>query len=175
MNNRIIVLSGKQFCGKDTLAKILLKNLTSFKRIGLGDAIKIEYGEKNGLTFEEIEASKSIYRPDLIELANKRRTQDADYWIKKVISMDGDLIVPDMRVIREYNHFKNAGAFLIRVNASEESRAKRGTLAAKDDSTETELDNITDWTYVIDNESTYEELVKNSADLIEKIKEYFSL
>ena len=58
MADKIIILSGKQYSGKDTAAKILLQNLTDFKRIGLGDAIKIEYGEQKGLTFEEIEKNK---------------------------------------------------------------------------------------------------------------------
>ena len=43
----IIVISGKQYSGKDTLAKILLEKLPDFKRIGIGDAIKIEYGKRN--------------------------------------------------------------------------------------------------------------------------------
>ena len=38
----ILVISGKQYSGKDTLAKILLEKLDGYKRIGLGDAIKIE-------------------------------------------------------------------------------------------------------------------------------------
>ena len=52
---KIIVISGKQYSGKDTLAKILLEFLPQFKRIGIGDAIKIQYGKENNLTFEEIE------------------------------------------------------------------------------------------------------------------------
>ena len=52
MADKIIILSGKQYSGKDTVAKILLQNLTNFKRIGLGDAIKLEYSEKTGIPFE---------------------------------------------------------------------------------------------------------------------------
>ena len=33
MADKIIILSGKQYSGKDTVAKILLQNLTNFKRI----------------------------------------------------------------------------------------------------------------------------------------------
>lgn len=73
MADKIIILSGKQYSGKDTVAKILLQNLTDFKRIGLGDAIKIEYSEKTGIPFEEIEKNKHIYRQDLINLGNQRR------------------------------------------------------------------------------------------------------
>ena len=38
---KLIVLSGKQYSGKDTLAKLLLEEFKTFKRIGIGNAIKI--------------------------------------------------------------------------------------------------------------------------------------
>lgn len=174
MKNKIIILSGKQFCGKDTVAKILLQKFTDFTRIGLGDAIKLEYGEKIGLTLEEVEKNKSQYRADLQALGNMRRSEDSDYWIKKVISLPQNIIVPDVRVQREYDYFKTAGAFMIRVEASEQARAKRGTLSAQNDITETALDNITDWNYIVTNEGTYEDLVIVTEDLIDKIKKYFS-
>ena len=175
MNKKIIVLSGKQFCGKDTIAKILLENLKIFTRIGLGDAIKLEYGEKIGLTLEEVEKNKSQYRADLQALGNKRRAEDSDYWIKKVITLPQDIVVPEIRVQKEYEYFKSVGAFMIRVEASEQARAKRGMLSAQNDITETALDNITDWHYVIKNEGTYEELITATNDLIVKIKSFFSL
>ena len=175
MKKKIIVLSGKQFCGKDTVAKILLQNFTNFTRIGLGDAIKLEYGEKIGLSLEEVEQNKSQYRADLQALGNKRRAEDSAYWIKKIITLPQDIIVPDIRVQQEYDYFKNAGAYKIRVEASAESRSKRGTLAAENDITETALDNITDWNYVISNEGTYEELLEKTGELIQSIKDYFNL
>lgn len=54
MADKIIILSGKQYSGKDTVAKILLQNLTDFKRIGLGDAIKIEYSEKQAYRLKKL-------------------------------------------------------------------------------------------------------------------------
>lgn len=175
MIKKIIVFSGKQYCGKDTIAKILLQKFKNFKRVGLGDAIKIEFGEKHGLSFEEVETNKSTYRSELQALGNARRSEDADYWIKKIINMPDDIIVPDIRVQSEYDYFNKAGAFKIRVNASTESRAKRGTLSAENDITETALDNITDWDYVITNEGTYEQLLENAEALIKKLETFFNL
>ncbi len=169
MADKIIILSGKQYSGKDTAAKILLQNLTNFKRIGLGDAIKIEYGEQKGLTFEEIEQNKAQYRQDLINLGNKRRSEDKDYWIKKVIKMPGNIIVPDVRVKRELEFFKEANAITIRVEASRETRAARGTLIGETDVTEVDLDNIKDWDYVIHNDSTYENLQAETIKLAKEI------
>ena len=169
MADKIIILSGKQYSGKDTAAKILLQILINFKRIGLGDAIKIEYGEQKGLTFEEIEKNKAQYRQDLINLGNKRRSEDKDYWIKKVIKMPGNIIVPDVRVKRELEFFKEANAITIRVEASRETRAARGTLVGETDVTEVDLDNIKDWDYVIHNDSTYENLQAETIKLAKEI------
>ena len=173
MADKIIILSGKQYSGKDTAAKILLQNLTDFKRIGLGDAIKIEYGEQKGLTFEEIEKNKAQYRQDLINLGNKRRSEDKDYWIKKVIKMPGNIVVPDVRVKRELEFFKQANAITIRVEASRETRALRGTLVGETDVTETDLDDIKDWDFVIYNDSTYENLQAETNQLAKEIKSFF--
>lgn len=171
MAEKIIVLSGKQYSGKDTAAKIILENLTDFKRIGLGDAIKIEYGEQKGLTFEEIEKNKHLYRQDLINLGNQRRSEDSDYWIKKVIQMPGNIVVPDVRVKRELEYFKEANAFTIRVEASRETRSARGQLVGETDITEVDLDDINDWDAIITNNSTYEDLQAQSIELVNLIKE----
>ena len=174
MAEKIIILSGKQYSGKDTVAKILLENLTNFKRIGLGDAIKIEYSEKTGIPFEEIEKNKHLYRQDLINLGNKRRSEDKDYWIKKVISLDGNIIVPDVRVKRELEFFKAENAYTIRVDASREIRSQRGQLIGETDVTEVDLDDVKDWNYVIKNDSTYENLQAESIKLANDIKSFLN-
>ncbi len=173
-NNKIIIIfSGKQFSGKDTVAKILLEKFKTFKRIGIGDAIKMMYSERTGLTVEEIEKNKSVYRQDLIDLGDWGRAQNPDYWLNSIIAYKGNTIVTDIRVKHELDLFKSFGAFAIRVEASEEARSKRGVLSSKNDNTETALDNITDWDYVISNEGTYEELLEKTEKLIEVIKQKY--
>ncbi|MBQ2983251.1 MAG: hypothetical protein IJD57_00435 [Candidatus Gastranaerophilales bacterium] len=162
--NKIIVISGKQYSGKDTLAKILLQKMPDFKRIGIGDAIKIQFGKENNLTFEEIEAQKHLYREKLIELGNWGRAQDKNYWLNNLSNMD-NIIVPDVRVEDEINFFKSKNAFLVRVNSSFENRSKRGVIVNNDDDTETALDNYQAWNIVVENNSTYEELQKQ-ADVV---------
>ncbi len=174
-NKIIIVFSGKQFSGKDTVAKILLEKFPSFKRIGIADAIKMRYSEKTGLSLEEIERNKPTYRQDLIDLGDWGRAQSPDYWLNSIIAYDGNTIVTDIRVPHELELFKSYGAFAIRVEATEEARAKRGTLASKNDNTETALDNRTDWDYVIQNNGTYEELLENTQKLIEILKNKYNL
>lgn len=170
MADKIIIFSGKQYSGKDTVAKILLEEMPEFKRCAMGDIIKLEYGKQHNLTYEEIEKNKSQYRAGLIELGNWGRSQDADYWLKKIISQEGNIIVTDVRVQHEYDTFKDAGATTIRVEASRETRSLRGTLVGENDVTEVGLDNIKDWDFVIENDSDYETLKVKALDLIKKLK-----
>lgn len=157
MADKIIIFSGKQYSGKDTAAKILLAEMPDFKRCAMGDIIKLEYGKQHSLTYEEIEKNKSQYRVGLIELGNWGRAQSPDYWLEKIIATKGKIMVTDVRVPHEYEVFKNAGAIAIRVEASRDVRLQRGELVGETDITEVGLDDINDWDYVIENNSTYEE------------------
>lgn len=158
MADKIIIFSGKQYSGKDTAAKILLDNLRHYRRCAMGDIIKMTYGKQKGLTYEEIERNKSLYRADLIELGNWGRAQHPDYWLNKIIAQDGNIVVTDVRVPHEYEIFKAAGAIAIRIEASRDVRASRGELVGEDDITEVGLDNIKDWDFVVDNNSDYDNL-----------------
>lgn len=171
MANKIIIFSGKQYSGKDTVAKIMLAEMKNYKRCAMGDIIKLTYGEQKGLTYEEIEKNKPLYRQDLINLGNWGRAQDPDYWLKKIIEQDGNIMVTDVRVPHEYEVFKKAGAITIRVEASRDTRASRGELVGENDITEVGLDNIKDWDYVIENNSDYETLKEKVYAIIQKIKE----
>jgi hypothetical protein len=122
MVDKVIIFSGKQYAGKDTAAKIMLDRMPDYRRCAIGDIIKITYGAQNGLTYEEIEANKPKYRAGLIELGNWGRAQDPDYWLKKILEQDGNIIVTDVRVPHEYEIFKNAGAITIRINADRDLR-----------------------------------------------------
>lgn len=169
MADKIIIFSGKQYSGKDTVARIMLDKMPDFKRFAMGDVIKLEYGKQKGLTYEEIEKNKPIYRQGLIDLGNWGRAQDPDYWLKKIISQPGNIMVTDVRVPHEYEIFKSAGAIAIRVEASREVRSSRGDLVGENDVTEIGLDNIKDWDYVIENNSDYETLKQKSIELAEKL------
>jgi len=169
MAEGIIIFSGKQYSGKDTVAKILLENMPDYRRFAMGDVIKLEYGKQKGLTYEEIEKNKPIYRQGLIDLGNWGRSQDPDYWLKKIISQPGKIMVTDVRVPHEYEVFKSAGAVAIRIEASRETRASRGELVGESDVTEIGLDDIKDWDYVIENDSDYESLKVKALDLVKII------
>lgn len=170
MADNIIIFSGKQYAGKDTAAKIMLDKMPNYRRCAMGDIIKLTYGAQKGLTYDEIEKNKAKYRSDLIVLGNWGREQDPDYWLKKIIKQKGNIIVTDVRVPHEYEVFKNAGAIAIRVEATRETRAKRGQLVGENDITEVGLDNEKNWDYIIDNNSTYEYLKSQVEKIIYEIK-----
>ena len=163
----IIAISGKQYSGKDTLAKLLLEDLKDYKRIGIGDAIKIEYGRRNNLSFEEIEKNKHLYRDDLIKLGNWGRSQDDKYWLKNLIGFD-KIIVPDVRIPFEVDFLKQNGAFLIRVESSFEARSKRGIIVNADDNTEVALDIYNGWDIVVYNNSTLDDLINEKNKVLNK-------
>ena len=170
MADRIIIFSGKQYSGKDTAAKILLEAMPDFRRCAMGDIIKLTYGAQNGLTYDETEQNKAIYRQGLIDLGNWGRSQSPDYWLNKIVEQEGNIVVTDVRVPHEYEVFRRAGAIAIRVEATRETRASRGQLVGETDITEVGLDNVTDWDYVIDNNSDYENLKKQVQKIVEEIK-----
>ena len=167
----IIIFSGKQYSGKDTAAKILIEAMPDFRRCAMGDIIKIEYAKQHNITVEEIEANKAEYRGGLIDLGNWGRSQSPDYWLNKIISQKGNLVVTDVRIKHEYEVFKQAGAISIRVEASREIREKRGgKLVGEDDVTEVDLDDIQDWDFLLDNNKDYETLRKNVLKIVEKLR-----
>ena len=165
----LIIFSGKQYAGKDTAAKIMLDEMKDYRRCAMGDIIKLTYGAQKGLTYEEIENNKSKYRSDLIVLGNWGRAQDSDYWLKKIIEQEGNIIVTDVRVPHEFEVFKAAGAIAIRIEATRETRASRGELVGEDDITEVGLDNETNWDYVIDNNSSYDNLKTQVEKILSEI------
>lgn len=171
MADRIIIFSGKQYSGKDTAGKIMLELMPDFRRCAMGDIIKLTYGKEKGLTYEEIEKNKPLYRQDLINLGNWGRAQHPDYWLKKILEQDGNIMVTDVRVQHEYDMFKQAGAIAIRVEASRETRLERGgSLTGENDVTEIGLDHIKDWDYIIDNNSDYENLKKQVLRIVGELK-----
>lgn len=171
---KIIIISGKQLSGKDTVANTLTNVFSDFKITPLAGAIKAEFGEEKNLTMNEIERNKPLYRSELIELGNRKRAKDKNYWLNKVVSAPENLIVSDVRLYHELETFKKLDAVAIRVESKRDIRAKRGKLVNEDDRTETDLDDVKGWNYVIENNGTVEELQKKTMKIAKEILKEFS-
>ncbi|OGI01981.1 MAG: hypothetical protein A2Y25_08405 [Candidatus Melainabacteria bacterium GWF2_37_15] len=174
-NKKILIISGKQYSGKDTVASILLEMLPDFKLAPLANALKEEFSEEKNLSVAEVERNKPLYRAELIELGNKRRAEDPDYWIKKVLDSEGNIIISDARLKHEIDIFEKYGAIKIRVESDRTQRAKRGKLVKEDDTTETDLDNYKKWDYVIENSGTLAALRKKTEKIGKEILKSLSL
>lgn len=166
----LVAVSGKQFAGKDLLADFLHDALPEFTKLPLARAIKLEFADLYGLTPQAIEANKALYRPGLIVLGQRRRKQNPDYWLKKVLQYPGPKIISDLRLCHEYEVLREHGAFCIRVEADRDVRAKRGNLVKEDDITERDLDRVTDWDAVIINNGSPEELREKALALAQRIR-----
>lgn len=151
---RIIGLSGKQFAGKDQVCQMLQEIMPVYRQLPLALAIKKRYAADHHLTLEELEANKAQHRPGLIAMGDWGRAQDPDYWLKQVINEPGYLIISDVRLLREFELLKSMGAYLIRVNAQRDVRENRGTLVNEADATECQLDEVTGWDAVLENNDT---------------------
>ncbi len=173
-DKKVVVISGKQFSGKDTVANVLNKILPDFKLAPIADAIKIEFSQKKNLTFNEIERNKPLYRADLISFSNEKRSKDPNCWIKKVLSYEDNLIVSDVRLQHEIKTFEKLGAVKIRIESAREERAKRGRLVKEDDFTETDLDNYKNWDYIIENNGSVKDLEDQAAKVGEKVRKTLS-
>ena len=133
----------------------------------IAGAIKQQYALQHKLSLAQLEAHKAQYRTGLIELGNWGRQQSNDYWLDAVLlaasAFKGITIVSDMRLPREYDRLKAAGALLIRVEADRAVRQARaeslgGLLTNEAAPTECALDAITHWDAVVTNNGTVDEL-----------------
>lgn len=156
----LIGLSGKQYAGKDQVADLLLTYLHDFEKVPLALAIKEAYAADHNLSLEDIETNKATHRPGLIAKGDWGRAQDPQYWLKKVFERQGNKLISDVRLQREFDFIKAHGGILIRVEADRAIRATRGTLVSESDPTECELDDIAhdDWDVVVCNNGSRDEL-----------------
>lgn len=155
---RWIALSGKQYAGKDTVADLLAKLLPHYQKRPIARAIKEEFARLYHLSPQEVEANKAVYRLGLITVGQRRRAQNPNYWLDRILQAPGPAIVSDMRLQYEFERLKSAGAVMIRVESDRVFRGERGTLTNEADPTECELDHETRWDAVIRNDGSLEDL-----------------
>lgn len=158
----IVGISGKAQSGKDTIGNILVTKY-GFTRVASADALKRI--ARNIFGWDAVKDDKG--RKFLQDLAMAVRGYNQDYWINLTLQditrntvLNGknmNFVVTDVRFLNEVEYLKKNGASIIRVN--------RPGIQLLDHVSETELDNYTSFSFVVENNGTINEL-ENDIDLL---------
>jgi hypothetical protein len=158
----IIGFTGYARSGKDTAAKALIGETLidggKWKSIGFADAVKEEVLKRHfgvRMLAEEWgwETAKDLFpfvRPILQYHGMKRRAEDPDYWIKKVMDVidaeSGNWVLTDVRFENEVKAIHQRGGIIVRID-------RPGIKPANNHESETSIDRIS-CDYVIANDGT---------------------
>jgi len=178
----IILIHGKRTSGKDTLALLIKNHYESqnlqVKSMAFAYATKVGYCTKNNIDLNRMLNDyifKESHRDGLLDyfLTNKNFEWYAEY-VYKHIEKESDnfdvFIIPDLRIKSHLNYFKElmkSESFknkykctFIHIEASEETKLKRGWIKKQCDSdfTETDLDDYNGFDIVINNNDSIEDL-----------------
>jgi hypothetical protein len=120
MNRKIVFLTGRQRAGKDTVADYLVEHF-GFYKIAIADKIK---DVAKDLFFME-EKDRGL----LIEIGQKMREIRSGVWLEyllRTIPEDKNkIVIPDVRLPKEYEILCEMGAISVKVCSDVEYRKKR--------------------------------------------------
>ncbi|XP_055632404.1 phosphomevalonate kinase [Toxorhynchites rutilus septentrionalis] len=166
-NPRVILLiSGKRKCGKDFLTEKLLQRLATDRAqiVRISEPIKRSWAAKLGLDLKQLLGDgpyKERYRKDMIEWSDRKRAEDYGFFCRQACAgLDKEIcIVSDIRRKTDIRYFRESfegRTKAIRIVASDETRRARGwhfQEGVDDVQSECDLDNVTDWDLLINNEN----------------------
>jgi phosphomevalonate kinase len=177
----IIGLSGKKLSGKDTvyeLAADICDKSTRIGRVAFADPLKQEVSEITGMTCKFIEENKSDFR-ELLQVWGtefRRRFNGNDYWINKmgkiIEQSEGYLdmlFITDIRFKNEADYIKAVGGKLVRVERRQyDYDSYPGPIDTH--STEKDMDDYSQFDYVLNNDKTIDELANSVRDMLGVLK-----
>lgn len=188
-NQFYILINGKRYAGKDTVADILTKELGGVKD-GLSYICKEMFCKENNLDFDRMlndQAYKESYRSQLVKYANTQITSNSpsyfvDNLLKKYDNQNQLVIIPDIRLEADISpYFTRENSIKVKVTTSDEVKKKRGWVYNKEIDEapmECALDNYSVWDVILKNNKDIDNLineVKNQLiipyQLKQKIKE----
>ena len=176
----IIGLAGKKQSGKDTVYQIASELLESpVGRIAFADPLKQEVSEATGYRVDFIEEHKQEFR-SLLQVWGtdfRRHFCGTDYWIEK---MDNalekakgnykNLFVTDVRFPNEADFIRSKGGKLIRVERRYMSYANVQDAVTDPHPTENQMDDYSDFDYVLNNDGTEQELHESVRNMLTTLK-----
>ena len=122
---------------------------------------------------------KEKYRFDMVEWGERKRKIDTTYFCRKAVetSLDNTVkiwIIADIRRFTDIYFFEQFKNLKVRITAEDKIREKRGWIFTKgidDCETETNLDDYTNWDFVINNNDDGFQMEKEIERLCSRLKE----
>jgi phosphomevalonate kinase len=175
---RIILISGKRTCGKDTITKIISNELIELGYnvcvMSYAGIVKENFSRDSKICYEKLMnnyAYKELHRDKMTNYFIKMRNEKGeDYFSKKLMNKidesDYDFyIISDLRLKIDAEAFEKSlyDYLMIRVSSTNESRTKRGWMFDSIDKhfTETELDDYKYFDKIIQNDGSLDELTEH--------------
>ncbi|KAF5396236.1 Phosphomevalonate kinase [Paragonimus heterotremus] len=177
-NSACILISGKRKSGKDYMTRLILRRCYEAQLITtvlhLSFPIKSHFASTHGLDLAELLTDgpyKERYRKQMVAWGEQELDRDPYIFtrqcLNQAIASTHSSSIPDVFIVADCRRsadlsyfvdiFKRSNCILIRLCASNEVRANRGwiyTPSIDDEETECGLDNVTDWDYVLNNDSS---------------------
>lgn len=175
---RIIVISGKRTCGKDTVTKIINDKLVELDYdvclMSYSGIMKESFSRDAKLCYEKLMnnyAYKELHRDKMTKYFIKMRKEKGDdYFSKKLMEKidktDFDFyVVSDLRLRIDAEAFEKSlyNYVMIRISSTNESRSKRGWNHESIDEhfTETDLDDYKYFDEIFRNDGSLDELTEH--------------
>ena len=162
----IVAISGKQRRGKNIVAAIICKYLNLIypnqitTEFSSAYEVKLQLAINLNTTIFQIIENKEELRGKLIDLAESEKDRlGGDCWIKHLEYLESDnIVISDLRFKDEIKYLKNRNDVIyIRVNR-DLIHLEKFKLSNENHYSETDLDDFTEWNYILDNNGTIEEL-----------------
>ncbi|KAK7604395.1 hypothetical protein V9T40_005581 [Parthenolecanium corni] len=189
-NPKIVLLfSGKRKSGKDYITDLLISKLDPNQAIVLkiSAPIKSFWAKSNNLNFDHLLSASSYkeqHRRAMIDWSEEERCKDPGIFCRQAVEMYEAVekplwIVSDVRRPTDVTWFKESYPSkinTIRIDASEETRRKRGwtfTSGVDDEPSECGLDDYENWNWRYSNDDDNQEKLESFlTDLTDFVKEH---
>ena len=165
---KVILLSGKARSGKGTAAEVILKEYTGIPFAFADDIKKIAYNY-----FGWHGGKDELGRKLLQDIGTTGRNYNRNIWVDKVVtkiqwwtwqSSDNQLaVVTDTRYPNEIQRVKHEFSDVVTI------RITRDSVEKLKHTSETALDQWTDWDYLVENNGSLEEFQKKILEIMEEI------
>lgn len=171
-----ILISGKAGVGKSTLGGLLAQNITNLtvQVANFADGVK-----KAGWKYFGWDGKKDDRGRNLLQKIGRiGREYDEYIWAKNLLKDVDEMnlfppdvvIVPDWRFPNELNYLEKEGYQIITIKVTAPSKEKLKGTPYYNDISETALDSVLEYDYVVDNDfTTYEELKAIAKKIVKEL------